>query len=295
MKAAALAAIFAAPKSGQLLILSLLVLSSMICCSSRGRTSSGSLTIDVQELLLLRDEVKSVFFHSYDSYLSYGYPYDEVLPISCTSRRYDRRNRGTLDDVLGGYYLTLVDSLDTLLVMREFDRFGEALSLLGNVSFSRNIEVSVFEVNIRVLGGLLGAHQVALAVSEHLKGSYDGRFLLQLAEDIGRRLLPAFKTTTGIPIHRVNLMHGVNKSESMSTCPAAGGSFLLEMGLLSRLTGNPEYEQAARRATRALWQRRSALGLVGSMIDVRSGKWLEAHSVRDYASILRAQTYYYTY
>ena len=76
-------------------------------------------------------------------------------------------------------------------------------------------------------------------------------------------------------------MSGVNKSESQVTCPAAGGSFLLEMGLLSRLTGKPEYEQAARRATKALWERRSSIGLLGSMIDVRSGKWLQTHSVRE--------------
>jgi len=146
-----------------------------------------------KDLLQLREETRDMFFHGYDSYLRYGYPHDEVMPISCVGRKYDERVRGTLDDVLGGYMLTLVDSLDALLVMREFKRFNEALQLLGNLTFDRDVEVSVFESNIRVLGGLLSAHQLALVLNANLNNSYDGRFLLDHAEDLARRLLPVSK------------------------------------------------------------------------------------------------------
>ena len=185
-------------------VLLLLVLSSSLPSLSLFAAPGlqDSTLFDVPHLLSLREEVRNVFFHSYNSYLTYGYPYDEVLPISCKSRRHDQRERGTLDDVLGGYYLTLIDSLDTLLVMREFNRFGEALQLLANVSFSSDVDVSVFEVNIRIVGGLLAAHQLALTMKESLNGSYDGHSLLRMAEDITRRILPAFATKTGIPIHR---------------------------------------------------------------------------------------------
>jgi hypothetical protein len=40
-----------------------------------------------------------------------------------TCRVYWDRSRGTLDDTLGGYMTTLVDSLDTLIIMKEFDRY----------------------------------------------------------------------------------------------------------------------------------------------------------------------------
>lgn len=30
-----------------------------------------------------REEVREMFYHAYDSYLKYAYPYDELRPISC--------------------------------------------------------------------------------------------------------------------------------------------------------------------------------------------------------------------
>jgi mannosidase alpha-like ER degradation enhancer 2 len=47
-------------------------------------------------------------------------------------------------------------------------------------------------------------------------------------------------------------------------------------GLLSaqQLDGDPKYFDAAKRAMVALYNRRSRIGLVGSMIDVETGVWL---------------------
>lgn len=77
-----------------------------------------------------------------------------------------------------------------------------------------NKTVSVFETTIRVLGGLLSAHLIA---SDHTTGmkiaSYENQ-LLDLAEDLARRLLPAFDTPTGIPFGSVNLLYGVDEHES---------------------------------------------------------------------------------
>jgi hypothetical protein len=50
------------------------------------------------------------------------------------------------------------------------------------------------------------------------------------------------------------------------------------MGALSRLTGDSRYEAAALRALRKLWSMRSSLNLVGSTLDVLSGKWIEYSS-----------------
>ena len=128
--------------------------------------------------------------------------------------------------------LTLVDSLDSLLVLGEYGRFKSAMGMIKNLRFDRDISVSVFEANLRVLGGLLSAHQLALHLLDET--AYDGTTLLNHAIDLGDRLLPAFNTRTGIPVHKVNLLKGVEKAEGTATCPAAGGSFLVEMGLLSR-------------------------------------------------------------
>lgn len=53
--------------------------------------------------------------------------------------------------------------------------------------------------------------------------------------------------------------HGV-----LESCTAGAGSLLVEFGLLSRLLGDPVYENLARKAVRALWDRRhSRTGLLG--------------------------------
>jgi mannosidase alpha-like ER degradation enhancer 3 len=173
-----------------------------------------------RNLVRLRKAAKDAFLHSFDSYMNFGYPYDEVLPLSCTPRKFDNRSRGTLDDVLGDYMLTLIDSLDTLIMLGEVEKFRIALTMLKPLSFVKDVNVSVFEANIRVLGGLLSAHQLALILYD--SDIYDGYSLLHYATDLAERLMPAFRTKTGIPYHRVNLLTGTIKEEQMHTCTAAG-------------------------------------------------------------------------
>ena len=67
--------------------------------------------------------------------------------------------------------------------------------------------------------------------------------LLRLAEDAARRLLPAFDTNTGMPYGTVNLRNGVPHGETTITCTAGVGTFIVEFGALSRLTGDPIFEK----------------------------------------------------
>jgi mannosidase alpha-like ER degradation enhancer 2 len=57
------------------------------------------------EVQQLKDEVKEMFYHGYDNYMKYAFPLDELEPMSCSGH-----------DTLGSYSLTLVDTLDALLV-----------------------------------------------------------------------------------------------------------------------------------------------------------------------------------
>lgn len=97
--------------------------------------------------------------------------------------------------------------------------------------------------------------------------------LLRLAEDVAKRLLPAFNTATGMPYGTVNLRYGVPQGETPVTCTAGIGTFIVEFGSLSRLVGDSIYEETALRALRSLWHHRSRLGLFGNHIDVLTGKW----------------------
>ncbi|XP_071938004.1 alpha-mannosidase I MNS4-like isoform X2 [Coffea arabica] len=232
------------------------------------RTFSESVT--AEEAKQLRDEVREMFYHAFDGYMEHAFPHDELKPLSCEG-----------EDTLGGYALTLIDSLDTLALLGDRERFTDSVEWIGkNLRFDINKTVSVFETTIRILGGLLSAHLIASDYNTGMRvPSYDGE-LLDLAEDLARRMLPAFDTptgthATGIPFGSVNLIHGVDENESKITSTAGGGTLTLEFGMLSRLTNDPIFEQVTKNAVMGIWARRSKINLVGAHIDVFSGEWTQ--------------------
>nr|CAD7456261.1 unnamed protein product [Timema tahoe] len=185
-----------------------------------------------------------------------------------------------INDILGDYCLTLVDSLTTLAVIGNVSEFQHAVAqVIQHVNFDKDNIVQVFEVNIRVLGALISTH-LLMTDPEQPFGNltppwYDGE-LLHLAHDLASRLLPAFEgSSTGIPYPRVNLRQGLPPYSASETCTAGAGSLVVEFGVLSRLLGDPVYEGYARRANKALWNLRdNTTGLLGNTIDASSGKWL---------------------
>ncbi|XP_020289329.1 ER degradation-enhancing alpha-mannosidase-like protein 2 [Pseudomyrmex gracilis] len=225
---------------------------------------SGFREYSKKDLIALREEVRSMFDYAYSGYLTHAYPYDELRSLSCDGF-----------DTWGSFSLTLIDALDTLAVMgnfSEFRRVAEIISVRAN--FESNINVSVFETNIRVIGGLLSAHLLSRKAGVKLEPGWPCNGpLLRLAEDMAKRLLAAFDTPTGMPYGTVNLKYGVPDGETSITCTAGIGTFLLEFGTLSRLTGDPLYEEVAMNAVKALHYYKSNIGLVGNHIDVLTGHW----------------------
>lgn len=127
--------------------------------------------------------------------------------------------------------MTLVDSLDTLVLLGDFEEFENALKLVvKDITFDNDIVVSVFETNIRMLGGLLSAHLLAEKIAKQNRNIltwYDNE-LLSMAKDLGFRLLPAFNSSTGIPHARINLKYGMNDKElakNKETCTACAGNY----------------------------------------------------------------------
>ncbi|XP_019259397.1 PREDICTED: alpha-mannosidase I MNS4 isoform X4 [Nicotiana attenuata] len=235
----------------------------ILCALFIGKTLGDGVT--PQEAKELRDEVREMFYHAFNGYMDHAFPRDELRPLSCGG-----------EDTLGGYALTLIDSLDTLALLGDRERFTSSVEWIGkNLQFDINKTVSIFETTIRVLGGLISAHLIASDYNTGMRiPTYDNE-LLHLAEDLARRMLPAFDTPTGIPFGSVNLLHGVDENESKITSTAGGGTLTLEFGVLSRLTNDPIFEQVAKNAVRGLWARRSKINLVGAHIDVFSGDWTQ--------------------
>ena len=126
--------------------------------------------------------VKEMFQHAYDNYLLHAFPHDELAPISCVGV-----------DTWGSFSLTLLDALDTLIVMGNTSEFQHAyhLALQQQFSFDIDTNTSVFEANIRVVGGLLSSHLLSARGDIPLPPGWpcEGP-LLSMAESLARRLLP---------------------------------------------------------------------------------------------------------
>ncbi|KAL8558834.1 ER degradation-enhancing alpha-mannosidase-like protein 1 [Nucella lapillus] len=227
-----------------------------------------------------------MFYFGYDSYMEYAFPEDELNPIDCTGRGpdYEDPSNININDVLGNYSLTLVETLDTLAVMGNASEFQRAVQLvIDNVRFDNTNVVQVFEATIRVMGSLLSAHLIITdpqqPFGDMAPPHYDGE-LLSMAHDLASRLLPAFEATpTGIPYPRVNLSKGVPPDSVNETCTAGAGTLLLEFGVLSRLLTDPVYEFFAEQAVRKIWKYRSNVtGLLGNVINVQTGEWVDKMS-----------------
>jgi hypothetical protein len=205
-----------------------------------------------QLAIRVRHDVK----RSWDAYKNYAWGKDVLLPISKTGMNWYDRSLG----------ISPVDAFSTLVVTGLTGDADEVVAYVADsLDFDRDFDAKVFEVNIRILGGLVSMYQL----------SGDER-ILEKAEDFGNRLLPAFQSGTGIPYYWVNLRTGGVKGSQVNVAEA--GTYLLEMGMLSYFTGDPVYYQAARRSTRAIFDRRSEIGLVGEVIDVETGEWLNPSS-----------------
>lgn len=200
--------------------------------------------------------VRAEFLHAWNGYKKYAWGHDDLKPLS----------KSYHDWYAEPLLMTPVDALDTMILMGLKDEATDTKNyILKNLSFDKDISVQNFEVTIRLLGGLLASYQLT-----------GDKRLLALAEDLGNRLLPVFESPTGLPYRYVNLKTG--KVRDAKTNPAEAGTLLIEFGTLSKLTGRPIFYDKAKRALVGIYKRRSAIGLVGTWIDVETGEWKDTDS-----------------
>ncbi len=201
-------------------------------------------------------QVQSEFLHAWNGYKKYAWGHDDLKPLSRTHH----------DLYAEPLLMTPVDALDTMILMGLTDE-AEATKqyIVKHLSFDKDISVQNFEVTIRLLGGLLSSYQLT-----------GDKRLLSLAEDLGNRLLPVFDSPTGLPYRYVNLRTGKVRGEVSN--PAETGTLLIEFGTLSKLTNNPVFYEKAKRALVETYNRRSPIGLVGTRVNVETGKWTNTDS-----------------
>lgn len=204
----------------------------------------------------MADSVEMAFRHAWNGYKQYAWGHDALTPLSRNYRDWYKES----------LLMTPVDAFDTMKMLGMEEEAKEAKQLIfQKLSFSKDMYVQVFEVTIRLMGGLIAAYQM----------DGDEQFLYR-AIDLANRLLPAFDTPTGMPYRYVHLRSGA-KRDSLSN-PAEIGTLMLEFGTLSKLTGSPVYYDTAKRAMLAVYERRSAIGLPGTVINVNTGEWVDTES-----------------
>jgi mannosidase alpha-like ER degradation enhancer 2 len=204
----------------------------------------------------LAAQVSAEFLHAWNGYKKYAWGHDDLRPLTKTYH----------DWYAQSLLMTPVDALDTMIIMGLKDEADSTRKYIDqNLSFDKDIDVQNFEITIRLLGGLESSYQLT-----------GDKRLLALAEDLGNRLLPVFESPTGLPYRYVNLKTGKVRGEV--TNPAEAGTLLIEFGTLSKLTHKPIFYDKAKRALVEIYNRRSPIGLVGTWINVETGKWTDTDS-----------------
>jgi mannosidase alpha-like ER degradation enhancer 2 len=206
----------------------------------------------------LAERVRAETLHAWEGYKKYAWGHDALKPLS--RQPFDWYGEGH------SLLMTPVDALDTLTLMGLKPQAEEARQIIDTkLDLDQDIYVKDFEITIRLLGGLISSYELT-----------GDKRLLELAEDLGRRMLPMFNSPTGLPYEYVNLHSGAVRGTR--TNPAEIGTLLIEFGMLARHTGKQEYYDKAKNAVVELYKRRSPIGLVGAEIDVETGKWTDPTS-----------------
>jgi mannosyl-oligosaccharide alpha-1,2-mannosidase len=138
-------------------------------------------THNKEQRLQRQAAVKAAFLHTWQGYKKYAWLQDEITPVT-----------GGFNNAFGQRGATLVDTLDTLIIMGLKEEFEEAVKATKKIDFTTAAiqRLNVFETTIRFLGGLLAA------------GKHPS--LLTQATDLGDMLYTAFDTPNRMPITRWN-------------------------------------------------------------------------------------------
>ncbi|XP_050313320.1 mannosyl-oligosaccharide 1,2-alpha-mannosidase IA [Anthonomus grandis grandis] len=212
-----------------------------------------------------RDKVKEMMKHAWDNYVKYAWAKNELRPVS---------KRGHPGSIFGTQPLgaSILDGLDTLYIMGMFDEFKKARDWVDKEFDVNNVvaDVSVFEVNIRFIGGLLTCYALTGDVMFRDK-----------AQKIADKLLPAFNTPTGIPNALVNFKTGSSKNygwaSGSSSILSEFGTLHLEFSYLSDITGKTIYRNKVDKIRQVLNTIEKPNGLYPNYLNPRSGKWGQHH------------------
>jgi len=207
-----------------------------------------------------RDAIVAAFKHAWSAYERDAMGSDEYHPIT---------QKGTNLSSAGGIGYTVVDSLDTMLIMGLHEEAARARHWIeSDMTFDRDGNFNVFETTIRVLGGLLSAY--------HLSGN--DSLYLEKAVDLADRLMVAFEATaTGLPASSVNLEQRVavlDRDNEGMVSTAEATTLQLEFRYLAELTGKEEYWERAENVMAIVRRATMPANIVSIFMDPEYGQFV---------------------
>ncbi|CCA71679.1 related to alpha-mannosidase [Serendipita indica DSM 11827] len=179
-----------------------------------------------------RETVREAFQHAYGAYERYAFGRDELKPLS---------NR--TQNNLNGWGLTIVDSLDTMLLMGFDKEFERGVEFVEKLNMSKNTHrIGFFETGIRYLGGFLSAYYLANKSSTPSHREKYAPILLQKADELGEILVSAFNTPSGLPVTSIRIEDSVVLGNSNGdTYLAEMASCQMEFKYLAHLKKESDY------------------------------------------------------
>ncbi|KAH9447168.1 hypothetical protein Pst134EA_029210 [Puccinia striiformis f. sp. tritici] len=213
--------------------------------------------------------VRRGFQHVWEGYKARAWGHDELRPIS-----------GSFQDPFAGWGATLVDCLDTLLIMNLTLEYNYARTHVKAIDWAHTIDmsrvtrysshlntqpaISFFETVIRYMGGLISAYDLS-----------GDELMLERAEELAEWLVPAFGTASGFPPSRYQMGSNPSGEHTGPVCLAEIGSLTLEFTRLSQLTSKKFYHDVVQKIIDLLdsdqWISPSRLGtLFPTLVDPQS-------------------------
>ncbi|XP_052789708.1 endoplasmic reticulum mannosyl-oligosaccharide 1,2-alpha-mannosidase-like [Mya arenaria] len=192
------------------------------------------------------------FKECWEAYKKHAWGHDEFHPIS---KRFSE---------WFGVGLTIIDSIDTAIIMGLKDEYEEAREFVAkDLSLDRDQDVNLFEITIRVLGGMLSSY--------HLTGD---NLFKEKAKELGDRLLPCFNSPSRVPYSDVNLRSGVAHAPRWGPDSSTSEvtTIQLEFRDLSAVTGDPKYREAVDEVYSHVHSEPKKDGLVPIFINAQTGK-----------------------
>lgn len=203
-----------------------------------------------------KNKVIEMMSHAWTNYKLYAWGKNELNSIEKTSNNNSIFGRCEIG-------ATIVDALDTLYLMDLTKEYEEARNWIAQ-SFSLDEcdeYISVFELNIRFIGGFLSLYALTGDLLYQEKAKY-----------VADKITPVFDTPSGVPYSKINIYSG--RCDEGLTVIADCGTLSLEFRYLSEITNDASYVTRITKINEVLRTHRLPNGLHPFWIDPNTGEYV---------------------